>query len=135
MRHSTWQACTLFQQLSNCFYRRHISHKYPSSTRFSIPRRPLYHTDLPEIRKTAPEEMCLSRYILDLTIFSDSLISPLNRQSVSVNGKPYKSNCYLDWDVFVSGSLVELTLSDDITLGCGSGKDALPPSISTGGYN
>ncbi|KAH9474533.1 putative secreted glycosidase [Psilocybe cubensis] len=56
-------------------------------------------------------------------------------KSVSVNGKPYKSNCYLDWDVFVTGSLVELTLSDDITLGCGNGKNALPPSISTGGYN
>ncbi|KAF4613241.1 hypothetical protein D9613_010771 [Agrocybe pediades] len=56
-------------------------------------------------------------------------------KSVSVNGKPYKTNCYLEWDVFESGSLVELTLSDDITLGCGKGKDALPPSISTGGYN
>lgn len=52
-----------------------------------------------------------------------------------MNGKPYKSNCFLDWDVFTSGSVVELTLSTDITLGCGSGKDALPPSISTGGYN
>ncbi|KAF9558968.1 glycoside hydrolase family 92 protein [Agrocybe pediades] len=56
-------------------------------------------------------------------------------KSVSVNGKPYKTNCYLEWDVFESGSLVELTLSADITLGCGKGKDALPPSISTGGYN
>ncbi|KAF8153388.1 glycosyl hydrolase family 92-domain-containing protein [Crassisporium funariophilum] len=56
-------------------------------------------------------------------------------KSVAVNGKPYKSNCYLDWEVFVSGSLVELTLTDDITVGCGSGKDALPPSLSTGGYN
>ncbi|KDR66497.1 hypothetical protein GALMADRAFT_147915 [Galerina marginata CBS 339.88] len=56
-------------------------------------------------------------------------------KSISVNGKPSKSNCFLDWDVFVSGSLVELTLSNDITLGCGSGKDALPPSLSTGGYN
>ncbi|PPR02812.1 hypothetical protein CVT26_009598 [Gymnopilus dilepis] len=56
-------------------------------------------------------------------------------KSVSVNGKPYKSNCYLDWDVFTTGSLVELTLSDDITLGCGNGSNALPPSISTGGYD
>ncbi|KAF8797553.1 hypothetical protein BYT27DRAFT_7228919 [Phlegmacium glaucopus] len=56
-------------------------------------------------------------------------------QSVTVNGKPYKSNCYLDWDVFVNGSLVELSLTDDITLGCGSGEGALPPSLSTGGYD
>jgi len=56
-------------------------------------------------------------------------------QSVAVNGKPYKSNCYLDWDVFIAGSLVELTLTSDITNTCGKGKDALPPSLSTGGYD
>ncbi|KIY53187.1 glycoside hydrolase family 92 protein [Fistulina hepatica ATCC 64428] len=55
-------------------------------------------------------------------------------QNVTVNGTPYKSNCYLDWDVFVNGSVVELTLSDDIELTCGEGADALPPSLSTGGY-
>jgi len=32
-------------------------------------------------------------------------------QSVTVNGQPYKSNCYLDWDVFTSGSTVDLTLT------------------------
>ena len=52
-----------------------------------------------------------------------------------MNGEPYKSNCYLDWDVFVNGSLVELSLTDDITLGCGSGESALPPSLSTGSYD
>jgi len=51
-----------------------------------------------------------------------------------VNGSPYKSNCYLDWDVFVNGSLIELTLTDDITVTCG-GVNALPPSLSTGGYS
>ncbi|KAF9009539.1 glycoside hydrolase family 92 protein [Cyathus striatus] len=56
-------------------------------------------------------------------------------QNVAVNGKPYKSNCYLDWDVFTSGSLVELTLSDNINVTCGNGKNALPPSLSTGGYD
>ncbi|KAF9448478.1 glycoside hydrolase family 92 protein [Macrolepiota fuliginosa MF-IS2] len=56
-------------------------------------------------------------------------------KSVTVNGKPYKSNCYLDWDVFKSGSVVELTLTDDITVTCGNGPNALPPSISTGGYD
>ncbi|KAF9531264.1 family 92 glycosyl hydrolase [Crepidotus variabilis] len=56
-------------------------------------------------------------------------------KSVSVNGQPYKSSCYLDWDVFAQGSLVELTLTNDIGVTCGEGKDALPPSASTGGYN
>ncbi|KAF7300489.1 Glycoside hydrolase family 92 protein [Mycena chlorophos] len=56
-------------------------------------------------------------------------------KSVSVNGKPYKSNCYLDWDVFTSGSLVEIEVTDDIGVTCGEGKDALPPSLSTGGYD
>ncbi|KAF5373213.1 hypothetical protein D9757_010545 [Collybiopsis confluens] len=56
-------------------------------------------------------------------------------QNVTVNGKPYKSNCYLEWDVFVNGSLVELTLTDDPNVTCGSGQEALPPSLSTGGYS
>ncbi|KAF8624708.1 hypothetical protein AX17_007039 [Amanita inopinata Kibby_2008] len=56
-------------------------------------------------------------------------------ERVTVNGQPYKSNCYLDWDVFTSSSVVELTLTDNINVTCGNGKDALPPSISTGGYN
>ncbi|KAJ6582482.1 glycoside hydrolase family 92 protein [Mycena vulgaris] len=56
-------------------------------------------------------------------------------KSVKVNGKPYKSNCYLEWDVFTAGSTVELELTDDINVTCGSGKRALPPSLSTGGYN
>ncbi|KAF8652642.1 hypothetical protein AX16_004274 [Volvariella volvacea WC 439] len=54
---------------------------------------------------------------------------------VKVNGRPYKSNCYLDWDVFEQGSTVELALSDDVSVTCGQGKDALPPSLSTGGYD
>ncbi|KAF8193206.1 glycoside hydrolase family 92 protein [Mycena galopus ATCC 62051] len=56
-------------------------------------------------------------------------------KSVKVNGEPYKSNCYLDWDVFTTGSTVELELTDDINVTCGTGEGALPPSISTGGYN
>ncbi|XP_006459729.1 hypothetical protein AGABI2DRAFT_191588 [Agaricus bisporus var. bisporus H97] len=55
-------------------------------------------------------------------------------ERVTVNGEPYKSNCYLEWDVFKTGAIVELTLSDDINVSCGDGIDALPPSISTGGY-
>ncbi|KIK62310.1 glycoside hydrolase family 92 protein [Collybiopsis luxurians FD-317 M1] len=56
-------------------------------------------------------------------------------QNVTVNGEPYKSNCYLEWDVFVNGSLVELTLTDDPNVSCGSGDEALPPSLSTGGFS
>jgi hypothetical protein len=56
-------------------------------------------------------------------------------QSVTVNDKPYKSNCYLDWDVFTSGATVELTLTEDINVSCGSGPNALPPSLSTGGFS
>ncbi|KAJ3533543.1 hypothetical protein NMY22_g7290 [Coprinellus aureogranulatus] len=56
-------------------------------------------------------------------------------QNVTIDGKPWHSNCYIEWDVFEKGSTVELTLTDDINIGCGDGKDALPPSISTGGYN
>ncbi|KAG6916146.1 hypothetical protein DXG01_008297 [Tephrocybe rancida] len=56
-------------------------------------------------------------------------------QSVVVDGKPYKSNCFLEWDVFTAGSLVELTLTTDIGVTCGNSTDALPPSLSTGGYD
>lgn len=35
----------------------------------------------------------------------------------------------------MSGSTVELELTDDINVSCGNGADSLPPSLSTGGYN
>ncbi|KAG9227041.1 hypothetical protein CCMSSC00406_0010003 [Pleurotus cornucopiae] len=56
-------------------------------------------------------------------------------KGVTVDGQTYKSNCFLDWDVFVKGSSVELTLTDDINVTCGKGRAALPPSLSTGGYD
>ncbi|TFK21045.1 hypothetical protein FA15DRAFT_646146 [Coprinopsis marcescibilis] len=55
--------------------------------------------------------------------------------SVTIDGKPWHSNCYIDWDVFEQGSTVDLHLTDDISVSCGTGEDALPPSISTGGYD
>ncbi|KLO17793.1 glycoside hydrolase family 92 protein [Schizopora paradoxa] len=55
-------------------------------------------------------------------------------ESVKVNGEPYKSNCFLDFDVFKNGSTVELTLSSNINNTCGEGAAALPPSLSTGGF-
>jgi len=56
-------------------------------------------------------------------------------KGVTVNGQPWKSNCYLDWDVFEQGSVVELELTDDITMPCGETADDLPPSLSTGGFD
>jgi hypothetical protein len=65
--------------------------------------------------------------------FLSGLIS-LTDQSVTINGKLWKSNCYLDWDTFRNGSTVELELTDDIKVSCGKEAVALPPSLSTGGY-
>lgn len=70
---------------------------------------------------------------IQMIICRSGALRPL-KQSVAVDGRPYKSSCYLDWDLFTNGSMVELTLSDNINLTCGKGKDALPPSLSTGGY-
>ncbi|KAF8920528.1 glycoside hydrolase family 92 protein [Mucidula mucida] len=53
-------------------------------------------------------------------------------QNVTVDGIPYKSSCYLEWDVFEAGSTVVLELSSDPEVGCG--ENGLPPSLSTGGY-
>ncbi|KAF9052316.1 glycoside hydrolase family 92 protein [Hymenopellis radicata] len=53
-------------------------------------------------------------------------------QNVTVDGIPYKSTCYLEWDVFETGSTVVLELSSDPEVGCG--ENGLPPSLSTGGY-
>ncbi|KAI0260073.1 glycoside hydrolase family 92 protein [Gloeopeniophorella convolvens] len=56
-------------------------------------------------------------------------------KSVTINGIPWKSTCFLDWDVFEQGATIELGLTNDITVPCGSTPDALPPSLSTGGYD
>ncbi|EUC67499.1 glycoside hydrolase family 92 protein, partial [Rhizoctonia solani AG-3 Rhs1AP] len=51
-------------------------------------------------------------------------------QSVTVNGQPWKSRCWLDWSVFEQGGVVDLVLGTDDGLDCGE----LPASLSTGGY-
>ncbi|KAI0672074.1 glycoside hydrolase family 92 protein [Trametes maxima] len=56
-------------------------------------------------------------------------------QNVTIDGKPAKSNCFLEWDVFEKGATVELTLSDDVEVSCGEEVNALPPSLSTGGFD
>ena len=54
---------------------------------------------------------------------------------MTIDGQPWKSSCFIEWDAFTKGSLIELQLTDDINVSCGSGKGALPPSLSTGGYS
>ena len=56
-------------------------------------------------------------------------------QNVPIDGEPWHSNCYLEWDVFEKGSTVDLELTDDRTVACGVDDSALPPSLSTGGYS
>ncbi|EGO04001.1 glycoside hydrolase family 92 protein [Serpula lacrymans var. lacrymans S7.3] len=56
-------------------------------------------------------------------------------KNVTIDGQPWQSNCYLDFDVFVKGSTVVLELTKDINVTCGAGADALPPSLSTGGFD
>lgn len=58
----------------------------------------------------------------------------MTMQNVTVNGVPYKSSCYLDWDVFQNGSTIVLELTDDVGVTCGQEQTALPPSLSTGGF-
>ncbi|CAL1712499.1 unnamed protein product [Somion occarium] len=56
-------------------------------------------------------------------------------KGVKIDGKAWKSNCFIEWEAFQQGSTIELELTDDINVTCGKGSDALPPSLSTGGYN
>ncbi|KAH8104834.1 glycoside hydrolase family 92 protein [Cristinia sonorae] len=56
-------------------------------------------------------------------------------KSVTIDGKPWKSNCFLEWEAFQKGSTIELELTDDINVTCGRGAGALPASLSTGGFD
>ena len=56
-------------------------------------------------------------------------------QRVKIDGKTWHSRCYIEWDIFERGSIVEIEVTDNITLPCGDSPLALPPSLSTGGYN
>ncbi|KAI0030576.1 glycoside hydrolase family 92 protein [Vararia minispora EC-137] len=61
--------------------------------------------------------------------------APVFVQNVTINGEPWHSNCFLEWDVFESGATVELTLTEDDAVACGADDSALPPSLSTGGFD
>ncbi|TFK55634.1 glycoside hydrolase family 92 protein [Heliocybe sulcata] len=55
-------------------------------------------------------------------------------RNVTVNGQPWHSSCYIEWDAFEQGATIELQLTDNINVTCGADSSALPPSLSTGGY-
>ncbi|KAJ2924654.1 hypothetical protein H1R20_g12427, partial [Candolleomyces eurysporus] len=42
-------------------------------------------------------------------------------KAVTIDGEPWHSTCYIEWGVFEKGSVVELELSEDESLGCGEG--------------
>ena len=78
----------------------------------------------------------MSRSVWVYTRFVDetrSLTPP--EQKVTIDGKPWRSNCFIEWDAFTNGSRIELQLTDDIDVSCGKGAGVLPPSLSTGGYD
>ncbi|TDL23291.1 glycoside hydrolase family 92 protein [Rickenella mellea] len=56
-------------------------------------------------------------------------------KSIRINGRRWKSNCFIDWDVFELGATVDLELTAEPDTKCGENDDALPPSLSTGGYD
>lgn len=51
-----------------------------------------------------------------------------------MNGNLWKSNCFISWEVFEKGGVVELELTNDRTQICGKDDGSLPPSLSTGRY-
>ena len=56
-------------------------------------------------------------------------------KSIRINGELWHSNCYIEWDVFLMGATIDLELTDDRWVTCGDDPNALPPSLSTGGYD
>ncbi|KIP07755.1 glycoside hydrolase family 92 protein [Phlebiopsis gigantea 11061_1 CR5-6] len=109
------------------------SHPSHSPTPSSATRRRSRPRTSPGTPATAPAGMSLSRYVCP----ARSVAPLLTRvsQSVTIDGQPWKSNCFIDWQAFQAGSTIELELTTDITVSCGSTPDALPPSLSTGGYD
>ncbi|KAJ7220563.1 glycosyl hydrolase family 92-domain-containing protein [Mycena pura] len=59
-------------------------------------------------------------------------------KSITVNGKPSASLCWLDFDDVVGGGSIEIEVYGDATAaaaaGCGDGPSALPDSLETGGF-
>ncbi|KAJ7604653.1 glycosyl hydrolase family 92-domain-containing protein [Roridomyces roridus] len=60
-------------------------------------------------------------------------------KSITINGNPSESICWIDFDDVVGGGTVEIEVYGDATAaaaaGCGEGVNALPDSLSTGGFS
>ena len=58
--------------------------------------------------------------------------------SVTINGAPHESFCWLSFDDVVGGGEIVLTVDGDAAAaqarGCGAGPNALPDSLATGGF-
>lgn len=58
--------------------------------------------------------------------------------NVTVNGTPAESLCWIDFDDVVGGGEIVITVNNDAAAaqarGCGDGANALPDSLSTGGF-
>ena len=121
---STSLDCTLSQQRSTSSSPRPSSRACHSSTRCSRQRR-RYERRTFRRRRYSSRCVVASRF----SAVSGTWLTDL--QSVTVDGRPWKSNCFIEWDVFVRGSTVELELTEDPNVRCG----VLPPSLSTGGFS
>jgi putative alpha-1,2-mannosidase len=59
-------------------------------------------------------------------------------KSITINGKPSESLCWIDFDDVVGGGSVEIEVYGDAAAaaaaGCGEGARALPDSLATGGF-
>ncbi|KAJ6551370.1 glycosyl hydrolase family 92-domain-containing protein [Mycena capillaripes] len=59
-------------------------------------------------------------------------------KSITINGKPSASLCWIDFDDVVGGGSVEIEVYGDAAAaaaaGCGDGANALPDSLETGGF-
>ena len=121
---STSLDCTLSQQRSTSSSPRPSSRACHSSTHCSRQRR-RYERRTFRRRRYSSRCVVASRF----SAVSGTWLTDL--QSVTVDGRPWKSNCFIEWDVFVRGSTVELELTEDPNVRCG----VLPPSLSTGGFS
>ena len=129
---TSW-GCTPFPRLASSFSPPPISQRSRSTIRSSTPPPPSFPRTSKETLRMARAGLCSSRFVAVRICISESCAQLL--QAVTIDGEPWHSNCYLDWDVFVRGSTIELELTNDINTTCGEGPDALPPSLSTGGYS
>jgi hypothetical protein len=127
---STWPDCTLFQQQNTSSSPLPSFRAFRSTTRYSRPKRRYARRTFRQRRYSS---RCVRRESRrgEWTTLTNCTCVPAYAQSVTVDGIPWKSNCFIEWDVFVRGATVELELTADPNVPCG----VLPPSLSTGGFS